>query len=74
MEVYNLIFFLIAGLTFVLTFLLRKSCYISLKTESSEKPLIKSSPQEKKKTSKIKAHPQDPGEETIKIYVDKEIK
>ncbi len=73
-EVYNLVFFIIAGLTFVLTFLLRKSCYISLKFEVLEEIPVKSYTQEKKKTPKVTAHTQDWEEETIKIYVDKEIK
>lgn len=73
-EVYNLIFFIIAWFIFLLTFLLRKSCYISLKSQVVKENSQKSYTQEKKKISKVKTNTWDSGEERIKIYVDKEIK
>ena len=73
-DVYNLIFFIIAWLIFLLTFLFRQSCYISLKSQVLKENSQKSYTQEKKKIWKVKTATWDSGEEMIKIYVDKEIK
>lgn len=47
-EVYNLVFFIIAGFVFLLTFIFRKSCYLRLKNNEETDTLLKTSYTQKK--------------------------
>jgi len=81
-EEYNLIFFIIAGLVFVLTLLFRRSCYMSFISEDSieltesytykkKQEWVKKTKKDTQKNTDTSTHEQSDG---IKIYVDKEIK
>jgi len=81
-EQYNLIFFIIAALVFVLTLLFRRSCYLSFVSEptrDSTQSYTQKKKQERKKKSKKEAQKNTDISSTeqsdgMKIYVDKEIK
>ena len=77
-EEYNLIFFVIAWLVFLLTLLFRNSCYISFKKYDEHK-VSESYTQKKKreyndkKKKSLENEVSDTDEDEIKIYVDREI-
>lgn len=84
-EIYNMVFFILAWLIFLITLILRRSCYLSLTSDTQgEKYTSQSYTQKKKTENKKEKYIQDESEDTlhvaqdnedeIRIYVDKEIK